>query len=353
MLDLLALNSLELSSIKLARLLARYGSARDVLDSACGGDVDDGTIAGARRNAAAELRLAEKEGIRILTRGDDSYPAPLREAFDAPPVLYCLGSLDRIPAVSIVGSRKADAYGLTTAEQFGHGLAEKGILVVSGLAYGIDAAAHRGALSAKGATVAVLGSGLLNIYPAENRRLAQRIVAERGALLSEFPLREKPHQKNFPRRNRIIAGLSLGTVVIQATVKSGSLITAKLAAEYGRNVWAVPNRIGDRLSEGTLALLRDGATIAASAEHIMEDLSPQLVNSFFNPVTGIKPETGKPVVTVSDIVLESLRPSGATLDELEERCGLPREELLRRILKLELAGRLTYHPGGAYRLAGS
>lgn len=345
--DLVALNALELTPIKRARLLARFGSAERVLDERGGGEIAAKEIARARRAAAEELLLAEKEDVRVVMRDDADYPRLLRETFDAPPVLYCRGALDGRPSVAIVGSRKADAYGLTTAERFGRGIASRGVAVVSGMAYGIDAAAHRGALDADGPTIAVLGSGLLNVYPREHARLAQRIADSGGAVLSEFPLRAKPLQKNFPQRNRIIAGLSLGTLIVEAGLKSGSLITARLAADYGRIVWAVPNRAGDPLAEGVIALLRDGATIAAEPKHVLDDIASQLARA-------VPPRAAeKPVATTSDAVLESVGPDGATLDEIASRSGLPRAELIRRILKLELAGRLTYHLGGAYRRTGN
>jgi DNA processing protein len=168
------------------------------------------------------------------------------------------------------------------AERFARDLAARGACVVSGLAFGIDAVAHRGALAGKGITVAVLGSGLSRLYPRQHDRLASAIVDAGGAIISEFPLNMEPHAANFPRRNRIIAGISQGVCVVEAAKRSGSLITARLGGEYGRMVWAIPNRVGEELSEGIIALLRDGAVAVANAEQILDDVAPAFQKNLRN-----------------------------------------------------------------------
>ncbi len=209
----------------------------------------------------AELELVVRKGYQIVTLTDSNYPQLLRQIPDPPPFLYVNGRLDNAPEkLAVVGSRSATGYGLTTTRDLSANLASLGITIVSGMARGIDTAAHEGALRAKGKTVAVLGSGLERIYPAENINLCHRI-AETGAVVSEFPLLTKPEAHNFPIRNRIISGMSLGTVVVEATKKSGSLITARLAAEQNREVFAVPGSIQSFKSVGTHTLIKQGAKL--------------------------------------------------------------------------------------------
>ncbi|MEJ2086773.1 MAG: DNA-processing protein DprA [Acidobacteriota bacterium] len=227
---------------------------------------------------AAERRRASRLQARILTRVDEEYPSDLLDLELPPPVLFCRGHLPPKPAIAIVGSRKARATNLEVARMFGHGLAAAGITVVSGFARGIDQAAHRGALSARGGTtVAILGCGLDVDYPGGARPLAARIESS-GALVSEFPLRTRPFKSNFPIRNRLIAALSLGTLVVQATLRSGSLITARLALDLGRDVYAVPGSIVDPSAAGTNGLIRDGALLAQETRDILEAL-PVLVRA--------------------------------------------------------------------------
>ena len=209
-----------------------------------------------------EIERASKLGVEVLTLEDDRYPHALRFIFDPPPLLYVRGRLERadLEAIAIVGSRDASPYGLSTAERLGRELAAEGVTVVSGLAIGIDAAAHRGALAAGGRTIAVLGSGIDRIYPLRHTRLAAEI-AESGAVVSELPFGTPPLAHHFPLRNRIVCGLSLGVVVVEATEKSGSLITARLALEQGRSVLAVPGEAGLDRTRGVHRLIRRGATL--------------------------------------------------------------------------------------------
>lgn len=274
----------EVGSTCLRRLLDAFG---DLDRLWCAGEsqlarVEGISAASARRIAAArqdearleqELALAQRHGIAIVTLGDAGYPKALRSISDPPLALYVKGTL--LPgdetAVSVVGARRASLYGLQCAERLGYDLALRGVTVVSGLARGIDAAAHRGALRAKGRSLAVLGSGLLRVYPVEHGSLAEEIAA-RGAVLSEYPLEAPPLAQHFPRRNRLISGLSLGVVVVEAAQRSGALITADCALEQGREVFAVPGPVTSATSHGTHQLLKQGARLAASVEDIVEEL---------------------------------------------------------------------------------
>ncbi|MFH1537985.1 MAG: DNA-processing protein DprA [bacterium] len=223
--------------------------------------------------ADGELKAAEENGIKVITLEEDGYPAPLRELSDPPPVLYIRGEWREGDerAVAIVGSRRCTQYGRDIAEEIAGGLARAGVTVVSGLAYGIDARAHRGALGAGGRTAAVLPSGMLNIQPQSNAGLAEEIAGS-GCLISEFSLGKRPEKWDYVRRNRLISGLSMGTVVIEAPEGSGALITAKHAAEQGRAVFGVPGNVRSDANRGTHALIRDGAVLVESAEQVLEAL---------------------------------------------------------------------------------
>ena len=271
-------------SLKAKRLLEAFGS----LERVCEAPVErlrsvEGIspalaerIAGACRapgRVTEELRLAAKSGCTVLTQADAEYPEPLRQIPDPPLAIYRKGAwteADRI-AVAIVGSRQPSLYGQDVAKRLAYDLAARGVTVVSGLARGIDAAAHRGALEAGGRTLAVLGNGLSSIYPLEHEELAQRIAAN-GAVISEYPMRMEPWPGNFPQRNRLISGLSLGVVVVEAAKRSGALITANMALEQGREVFAVPGKIHAVTSEGTHALLKQGACLVTSVEDIVDEL---------------------------------------------------------------------------------
>ncbi len=223
--------------------------------------------------AEEEIRLARRHGCEIVTQLDEGYPARLREIHDPPLVIYRKGRWPQPDeaAVAIVGSRRASLYGQQAAERLAYELALRGVTVISGLARGIDAAAHRGALRADGRTVAVLGSGMSRLYPPEHEALAAE-VAERGAVLSEYPMGMAPLPHNFPRRNRVISGLSLGVVVVEAADRSGALITADMALEQGREVFAVPGPVDSVTSQGTHGLLKQGARLVTSVEDIMDEL---------------------------------------------------------------------------------
>jgi DNA processing protein len=220
-----------------------------------------------------QLKLMEKNQVRLLTFKDDAYPENLKSIYDPPPFLFIKGEIERGDqnAIAIVGARAASTYGNQTAQKIGRELAKRGITIVSGLAWGIDSIGHSSALEENGRTVAVFGSGLDVIYPPQNRKLAERIM-QNGALVSEFPMGTKPEKQNFPRRNRLISGLSLGVVVIEAGAKSGALLTAQHALEQNREVFAVPGNIGTKTSEGTNRLIKEGAKLITSVEDILEEL---------------------------------------------------------------------------------
>jgi DNA processing protein len=266
-------------------LLAHFGSAQAVLAAAVSdlrsvsgvGSKVAGAISKARReiDVAAQLALCREHGIDLLVESSPGYPARLKEIYDPPGVLFVRGSI--VPAdglaVAIVGARHATHYGKTQAERLAAGLARAGYTIVSGLARGIDAAAHQGALAAGGRTIAVLGSGLLEMYPPEHADLAEQ-VCKRGAVLSENPPRSPPRAAAFPQRNRIVTGLSLGVVVVEASATSGALISARLAGEQNRDVFAVPGRVDSRNSRGCHRLIRDGAKLVESVDDVLEALGP-------------------------------------------------------------------------------
>jgi len=224
-------------------------------------------------NVQAELELAGKLGVSIISSQDERYPPALKRIYDWPPVIYVKGDFARADnlAVAIVGSRRCSMYGREQAERFGHILASAGFTIVSGMATGIDTAAHRGALAAGGRTIAVQGCGLGNVFPSDNRKLSD-LISQSGACVSELPLRYEPLAENFPPRNRIIAGLSLGVIVIEAASRSGALITAGSALENGREVMAVPGKIDSHLSRGSHRLLKQGAKLVESIDDVMEAL---------------------------------------------------------------------------------
>ncbi|MEW5758600.1 MAG: DNA-processing protein DprA [Candidatus Omnitrophota bacterium] len=226
-----------------------------------------------------ELELAAKHKIKIISISDAGYPEILKKIFDPPKALYVKGELreeDNL-SIAIVGSRLASSYGLIQAEKFGFDLANLGITVVSGLARGIDTKAHLGALKANGRTIAVLGSGLLSVYPPENKGLVEKI-SQNGAVISEYPLDMGPRRENFPKRNRIVTGLSLGVVVVEAAKNSGALISARCALEQGREVFSLPGKLDSDNSFGTNELIKDGAKLTTSVNDILEEIAPFIKN---------------------------------------------------------------------------
>lgn len=295
--------------------------------------------------AEKEIERLERKKVTILTLEDKEYPDYLREIFDPPFVLYCAGKVEALkgPAVSIVGARKPSPYGRAVAERLAQDLASRGIVVVSGLARGIDSIAHWGALRG-GKTVAVLGSGLDNIYPKEHRGLFDKII-ERGTVVSEFPQKSPPLGFHFPIRNRIIGGLSLAVVVVEATKRSGSLISARLALEQNREVMAVPGNITSELSQGANWLIKTGAKPVESWEDVAEELPSPLKERLFSQ----KEEEKKKVPSMDPQerrVFELLKTDSLIhIDELVECSDLSVSEILSVLLKLELKGLIFQRPG--------
>ncbi|HEX3531556.1 MAG TPA: DNA-processing protein DprA [Thermoanaerobaculia bacterium] len=302
--------------------------------------------------AERELAAAARLGATVLLREDPGYPAALSQLDLPPPVLYVLGAPlgSARPAVAVVGSRRADSYGQEVAELFARVLAAAGITVISGFAHGIDAAAHHGALaSPDGTTVAVLGCGLGVDYPRGHSRLAEEIAA-RGALLSEFPCGLSPRSWHFPVRNRVIAALAAGTLVVQAAPRSGSLITARHALDLGREVWAVPGRIFDERSLGPNALIRDGATLVQHPQDILDVLSPASQPGLFpTPAPKFIPPAPAPPAGLPADILASLAPGTLRLpEEIANGLAMPVDGVLGALLELELGGWVRRHPGSAY-----
>jgi DNA processing protein len=316
--------------------------ALELLAAYCARDEGDTAVLAARLRSEADAALerARAAGVRAIAFADAEYPASLRAIPEAPVALWVTGRTDALHAagIAIVGSRAASAGGIEVAERLAHDLATAGLSVISGLARGCDAAAHRGALAAGGATIAVLGCGPDVVYPAEHRALYGRIL-EHGAIVSELPPGTPPLPAHFPLRNRIISGLARGVVVVEASEKSGSLITAACALEQGRDVMAVPGSTLGSRHRGCHALLRDGARLVESAADVLEELGAGVPVS--PPGAGVQPER--------DALLALIGTDGdSDIDLLAERSGLPVALLLRRLLGLELAGLVRRAPGGRF-----
>lgn len=275
---------------------------------------------------------------RILTIEDAEYPRALLNTADPPLLLYAKGNVDLLnrPALAIVGSRNASTQGLRNAEAFAQSLSEAGLCIVSGLAHGVDAAAHTGGLRGNGSSIAVVGTGLDKVYPAANRELAHQL-AHQGIILSEFPLGTPPLAYNFPRRNRIISGLSLGCLVVEASLQSGSLITARLASEQGREVFAIPGSIHSPQSKGCHALIKQGAKLVESAQDVLEELGVSARPSSIAPVSQPHP------------LFEHLGFDPVDFDYLLQQSGLTIDALSAILLQLELDGAIETLPGGLYQ----
>lgn len=353
-------------------LLSRFGSAAAALKALPelmrAGRLSHVVVA-PRDEIIREMEEASRQGIEFIGLNEPDYPAALREIDSAPPILSFRGNLAalKMHSVSIVGSRNASAAGLVLTERLARGLGEAGLCVTSGLARGIDAKAHRACL--KTGTIAVLAGGQNRIYPAEHTRLAEDIC-ENGAILSEMPLNWEPRGQDFPRRNRIVAGLSLGTIVIEAAMRSGSLITARLANEQGRQVFAIPGSPLDPRAEGTNNLLKEGATLCTGADDIIDALEPVRRNGFVKQ--DLFREAPKPFLSAENSDTDSLdiadetaavdendiaarikdllSPAPVALDELLRSSGLQAAQVHVALLDLELSGDLQRHPNGMVSL---
>lgn len=349
----------EIGSITARRLLASFGLPATLFAQ------DAEALAQVAGPAAAAVLGKEPEGLQaqvdatlawlqadpdhrqVLTLADPGYPASLLAIDDPPAMLYRMGRFDAAPqrALAIVGSRNATAQGLQNARRFGRAFAEAGVTVVSGMALGIDGAAHEGALEGAApdaiATIAVVGTGLDRVYPRQHRDLAHRI-ADRGMLLSEYAIGTPPLPANFPRRNRLISGLSQGTLVVEAALQSGSLITARMAAEQGKEVFAIPGSIHSPHARGCHALLRQGAKLVESAQDVLEDLRYVLPADAAAP-GAVEDAAGE------DPLLHAMGHDPVGLDALIARTGIPAPRLQAQLLELELAGHVARLPGGLYQ----
>jgi len=331
----------------LTDLIERFGSAEAVLtaDSASLSAVRNvgPKLANVIRNAAdhvdveAILQWCGDHQVTILQIASPHYPPSLRELSDAPPILFIEGEFKPCDtlAVAIVGTRHATVYGRSQAEKIAYGLAKAGVTVISGMARGIDSAAHQGAIDAGGRTIAVYGCGLAHIYPPENSELSRRI-ADHGALISEYHPQTKPHSGTFPQRNRLISGLSHATLVIEAPERSGSLITARTAYEQGREVLALPGAVTSRASQGTNLLIRDGATLIRNVDDILECLGP-----LAQPVpTDDGREVHRPAEALLNdrerLVLDAIATEATAIDNIVRSCGLPVPQVLATISVLEV-----------------
>jgi DNA processing protein len=287
---------------------------------------------------------AERSEARLVTLEDAEYPVPLKQSALPPPFLFVRGALLRDDALSIaiVGSRRPTAYGLRMAERLAGDLAARGVTIVSGLARGVDTAAHRGALGARGRTVAVLGSGLDVVYPPENRGLAREASAA-GAVVSQFPMGTAPLPQHFPIRNAVIAALSLGTVVVEAAERSGALITARVAGELGREVYAVPGNVSSPVSQGTNDLIRDGAKLVRDWEDVVVELAP-VWQAAIRQLPAVEPAA----VAEGGRVLPLVGEEPVAIDLVIERSGLPASEVAASLTDLELRGLVRKLPGQRY-----
>lgn len=341
-----------LGPVAIRQLLKRYGLPEQVLarprselaqlvHRAVVESLDSAEVAAAVTSAS---EWAAQPGHAVVTLADEDYPRLLLEIADPPPLLYAQGRLDLLarPALAVVGSRNATAQGERNAESFARAFSEAGLTIVSGLALGIDAAAHRGGLAGPGSTIAVLGTGIDVTYPARNASLA-REIGRRGLLLSEFPLGTPAAAYNFPRRNRLICGLAQGCLVVEAALASGSLITARTAAEQGREVFAIPGSIHSALSKGCHALIKSGAKLVESAEDVLSELGS------FQASTRATTGPSRMTSPEENQLLTHMGFDPIDIDSLCARAGLSPEQVSSELLRLELAGRVAVLPGGLYQ----
>jgi DNA processing protein len=351
--SLVSLNLIpQIGSARLDELLGYFGqpqdifnAGRDILERLVGGRISEGISSFDTGRLERDLDAAKKAGVEVVTFFDKGYPRNLRQIPGCPIVLYISGKItdDDVLSLGIVGSRRATLYGLNSAEKFSAEMASSGLTIVSGMARGVDTYAHRGALKAGGRTIAVMGSGFNHIYPPENRGLAEKI-AENGAVVSEFPMDARPLAQNFPRRNRLISGLSLGVLVTEAARNSGALITADFALEQGRDVFALPGRIDTGASAGTNELLKQGAKLVTCSEEILEELN--FCGYLKNP--GCKTDKKERVLCAQEeeeALYDCIGPNPASIDELIERTSFSNSRISGLILGLQLKKLIKELPG--------
>jgi DNA processing protein len=361
---LITLNMLpKIGPIRVRRLLAAFGdspanilgASKDRLMRVDGiGEETAGILQKWQDHAdpVTELREAAGRGISIVTQEDEDYPAPLRDAYDPPLLLYVWGNLEARDrhSISVVGSRRATHYGTQATKKLSYQLCQAGFTIISGLARGIDTAAHEAAVAANGRTIAVLGSGLAKLFPPENLALAEKIASGFGAVVSEFPLHTAPDKQTFPMRNRIVAAWARAVLVVECPAWSGSLITANLASEYGKPIFAVPGPIDKPTSAGCNQLIRDGATLVADASHLLDDLG-ELPFARQAPPSQPRAETPElfPDLPAEEAaVFAAVTPDESPVDRIIERSGLPAHVVTATLMKLEMRRLVRAFPGFRY-----
>lgn len=351
---LVALNMIDgLGSVRLGKLLEFFGTPQNILKApfdklikvfGIGEDIARNINSFKDKDLSKEFSAAQKDNLRIITWDDEDYPENLKQIPAAPIVLYVKGRLKKEDEISIaiVGSRRASFYGLSNAEKFAGDLAEAGFTIVSGMARGVDTCAHRGALKKDGRTIAVMGSGFNNIYPSENKRLAEDIAGN-GAVISEFPMDAQPIKQNFPRRNRIISGLSLGTLVVEAARNSGALITADFALEQGREVFALPGKIDSGNSFGTNELIKQGAKLVSSVDEIVEEfnLTKACSGSIKDKACGKESAVSKDEEDLYGLISDE----PAFFDDIVEKTSLGIAAVSSMLLRLQLKKLVRQLPG--------
>jgi len=348
----LVLSKAGLRHSDLAQLLERFGSAEGVV-SASRSDlpesVRDAILKPDEAAIARDLEWQQADGHHLLHPDSADYPELMRQITDAPTLLYVVGdcAVLNLPSLAIVGSRNPTRGGIQNAYEFAKHLAGCGFVIVSGLAQGIDTAAHNGALAGNAMTVAVLGHGIDRVYPAVNRALAHRIAAA-GALVSEYSLGSPPRKEHFPQRNRLISALSLGTLVVEAARQSGSLITARLSSEQGREVFAIPGSIHNPMSRGCHRLIREGAKLVESAEDIVNELGSLTGHLMQNAKSDPAAKGSAPLDADYESLLDVLGFDPVTAEQLAERSGLTIAQVSSMLLILELEGRIETQSGGRY-----
>ncbi len=349
-----------IGAVQQCRLLERFGSAEAIFsaapqDSELSDKVKKAICNPDHRRIEESLKWLDNPQARLITQNCDAYPARLKSLNDAPSVLFAIGAtrLLNSPQIAIVGSRNPSQSGAATAKEFARYLSSVGLTITSGLALGIDTASHEGALMGSGPTVAVLGTGPDRVYPASNKALAHRIIEHEGLLVTEFSPATQPIAGNFPKRNRIISGLSLGALVVEAALKSGSLITARLATEQGREVFAIPGSIHNPLARGCHRLIKDGAKLVETAADLLEELAPQLQQELLADDGEERPlEPRQDAAQLDDEYLELLQIIGdgpISIDQLIETSGLTANIVSSMLLQLELQGYIALNPGGYSR----
>ncbi len=354
--SLVSLNIIpQIGSVRLENLLKNFQKPQDIfkarrkdLAAAVGEKISESIISFDYRHLENDLALAKKAALKIITLFDQDYPQALNAIPGRPIVLYVSGSIiarDNL-AIAIVGSRGASFYGLSQAEKFASQLSAQGITIISGMARGVDTYAHRGALKVKGRTIAVMGSGFSHIYPAENADLAKDIALS-GAVVSEFPMEAKPLPGNFPRRNRLISGLSLGVLITEAARNSGALITADFALEQGREVFALPGRIDSSGSTGANALIKQGAKLVTCCDDILEELNLAVVDK---KETNIPPAAKQKIECAKEeeMLYDCINQQPVAIDDLVEKTSWPSSQVLNLVLKLQFKKLIRELPGKQY-----